>query len=254
MAYTGVPIVGWEISKGNVTDYEVFQLHGFNDDIDAAEDVWNLGGDVTLLTSASLIQVVSASADDTAAGTGAQVVTVEGLNSSYEQISEELILNGTTSVDSTQSFLRLNRAYVSTVGSGGVNAGSITLRFVTGAVDCGLISAGEGQHGSAVYTIPADKTGYLVWVSVSHILASTAGFGIMQFQAREINESWMTKFRIGLHSLGANNIEMKPHCPLVLPEKTDLKFRHVPSAANAQAQVTANIVLINNRSLVDQRV
>lgn len=254
MAYSGVPIVGWEISKGNVTDYEVFQLHGYNNDVDAAEDVWNVGGDVTFISSASLIEIGSSAAADTAAGTGAQVVTLHGLNSSYEEISEELILNGMTAVNSTQSFLRLNRAYVSEVGSGGVNAGIITCRFVNGGAVCGFIGIGEGQHGSAVYTIPAGKTGYLVWIAMSHVLASTAAFGVMSFQMRELDESWMTKFQVGMHSLGKNNTEWTPHCPLVLPEKTDIKFRHVPSAANAQAQVTANIVLINNRSLVDQRV
>ena len=56
------------------------------------------------LAAASLLQVSSGSANDTAAGTGARTVTIVGLDANYNVISETLTMNGVTPVQTVNSY------------------------------------------------------------------------------------------------------------------------------------------------------
>lgn len=123
------------------------------------------GAHAGFATSAEVVTVVSSSANDASAGTGARTVKITGLNSSWEEQSETITLNGTTSVDSTNTYLRVYGFEVLTAGSGGVTAGAITIaQKVTTANIFLVIAAGLNKEYSSQYTIPKGKTGYVVQV------------------------------------------------------------------------------------------
>lgn len=109
-------------------------------------------GAMTWPSSAAVATIVSTSANDAAAGTGARTVTVYGVDSSYDEISETVNMNGTSNVNTVNSYLHIDRLRVITVGSGGVNEGEITAT-IGGSVVCDM-PAGNGQSTTTHIIVP----------------------------------------------------------------------------------------------------
>ena len=115
-----------QVSRGQIQGHSTVIVFGYNPDVDTTEEsVWPDGGTVQHPTVASVLKISSSSADDTSAGTGARTVHIEGLDGNYDVVSETVILNGQTAVNTTNSYLYVNSFYVVTAGSGGENAGNI---------------------------------------------------------------------------------------------------------------------------------
>ena len=106
------------------------------------------------------MEIVSSSANDTDGGSGAQKVTIEYLDSNFDEHSEEITMNGTTAVTTkATNIYRINRMYVS---AGATADGNITLRDVGGGGnDRYYIEAGDSEDKIAYYTIPKNYNGYI---------------------------------------------------------------------------------------------
>ena len=138
----------------------------------ANSDVWEGAGLYPFQTSATKLEILSASANDTAAGTGARTFTLTGLDANFNAISEVLTLNGVTPVVTVNSYLRVNNLSIATAGSGGSNAGDVTLRVQGGGATQGIARAGYGYAKTAIYTVP---TGFTLFVT--DLLFAVAGNG-----------------------------------------------------------------------------
>lgn len=123
----------------------------------ANTDVWPLGTLYPFKTTATTMEVVSANAADTAAGTGAQTILVNALDVNYNEVVETVILNGGT-VAMTGTYIAINNAFVLTSGSGFTNAGDISIRDSGAGPVRQVIKAGYGVSRSSVYTVPAGHT------------------------------------------------------------------------------------------------
>jgi hypothetical protein len=161
---------GLDIQRGLVPGVSVIHKFGRNPDIDTIdgfEDLWNGGGEYTGFnaTVAETVEVFSsagAGVNDTAAGTGARTLKVIGLGAGFVSQTEDIILNGTTPVNTVNDYIRLDRALVLTAGSGGANAGDLTIRQnVTTANVFAVMPAGGNRTLIACYTIPFGKVGYV---------------------------------------------------------------------------------------------
>lgn len=134
---------------------------GNNPDVDTVtlpEDIWPGGGAYPWKTAAGAMEVVSTSAADAAAGTGARTVLVQGLDASYLEISETVTLNGLTAVALVNSYLRINSALITSAGTGKVNAGDISIRDSGAGTTRSIIPLGYGITRQAVFTVPAAHT------------------------------------------------------------------------------------------------
>ncbi len=157
---------GSEISLGNVPNYSIGVPGGRNSAIavgTAPEDIWEAGGLYTGQPEGftpETMEIVSTSGNDTAAGTGARTVVIEGLltSSSSSYTTETITMNGTTPVTSSNSWYRIVKTYVATAGSGGENAGDITITSSGSGDDFDFMPAGLNESQSLVYTVPADQT------------------------------------------------------------------------------------------------
>jgi len=108
---------------------------------------------VNWLAAEQTISVVSASTADGAAGDNARTIVIVGLDGDGAEVTETLPLDGTTPVSTANAYMRLNRAYVDTVGvKGNTNAGAITLSY-SGTTHLS-IPLGFGQSQTTVYTSP----------------------------------------------------------------------------------------------------
>ena len=151
---------------GNNTDFVVGTKFGFNIEIDPGsvpQDITSGGGLYTgqpVGFTPEVVEIFSDSTEDKDGGTGGYTIRIIGLKTpeSTEYESEDLDLNGTTPVNSLNTWWRLNRAYILTAGSVETNVGEIIVRAkTTTSVVFADIPELSGQTLSCVFTIPKDQ-------------------------------------------------------------------------------------------------
>ena len=120
----------------------------------------------TLRTSGAQIAVASTDTNDTSAGTGARTLNMSGLDDNYNTISEVIILNGQTEVlTASSSWMRINKIFILTAGSGGNNAGDIYFGavgdFTLGMPQTdtyGAVITGFNNSSIGIFTVPVGHT------------------------------------------------------------------------------------------------
>lgn len=125
-------------------------------------------------TAATQRSVVSSSANDTSAGTGARTVKITYYDNSVNgPFTETVTMNGTTPVNTVNTNIRfIEKMEVMTVGSTGANAGTISLKQNTGGggSTLGSIAISDNQTYWAHHYVATGKT--------AHIYAVRAGSSI----------------------------------------------------------------------------
>jgi len=208
---------------------------GYNTSVGSSyEPVTDLGTNV-LPTTAAAVSIVSTSANDAAAGTGARTVEIQGLDADYNLQTSIVTLNGTNAVTTgSDTYIRVFRMKVLTAGTGETNAGNLTASI--GGSNVAQIGAGNGQTLMAVYTIPAGYRGYLTKFQASLSKNQEAQ---IQVRAKTSTGAWQTK---GLFGTFANTIEYKYEIPLEFEEKTDIQFR-TKAGATSEMGVVFDLVV-----------
>jgi hypothetical protein len=238
-----------QVSRGQIQGHSVVTVFGYNPDVDTSEEtVWPDGGTVPHPTVASVLKISSSDANDTSAGTGARTVFIEGLNSSYAVVSETVILNGQTAVDTTNSYLYVNSFYVVTTGSGGANAGNINAG--TGTVTSGvpavlydIIAAGYNNRTTGHYCVPAGYTGYMVegLFSAGQATGSTSVTGFLKQHGPD------NIVRVGAVATVNNSAAVFLfQLPYAIPEKNCVGATAIGASANNAVSSYFNILLIKN--------
>ena len=227
---------GIHIARGSVFDTSHINKFGYNSSVGSSyETVTDLGTN-NLPTTAAVVSVISASSADDEGSTGAEKVEIQGLDADYNLQIEEVTMNGTSAVTTTNTFIRVFRMRVTQAGTGEVNAGNITASI--GGSDVARILADQGQTLMAVYTVPAGKKAYLVKFQGSLSKNQEANF---QLRARESGGAWNVK---GLWGTFAESVNYVYPVPLEFDEKTDLQIR---SKAGATSEMGAifDLVLVD---------
>ena len=250
----------FEVARGSVNGHSgLIKFGRIPVTTGGADDLIWPGGAFTYLTTASTIRVqAGGNAADDVAGTGAQTITIEGLDENYAEITDTISLAGASaSTATTNTYLRVHRAYVRLVGSGEDNAGNIVIEAVTGGTTQAYIPAGDGQTEQLMYTIPANKTAYITGTKISLIDqqggATTQHVGHFKGWIRAYNESsnnnyesWRQVFDTGLDTDGNTTDSLDQPIPTPLPQKTDLRVTVNTHSANAEADARMYMVIVNN--------
>ena len=150
-----------------------------------ATDIWSRA-DVTPTqqiwiapTTARIHAIVSTAVTDVAGSTGATSITVSGLTSwTTEETSETVTLNGTTPVNTVNSYVIIHRMIAnasSTTTAPGINLGTISATAVTDTTVTASIAIGQGQTQMAIYGVPSTQTFYLkrLFASINDATTST---------------------------------------------------------------------------------
>lgn len=126
--------------------------------------------------------LVSSSANDAAAGTGARTVLITYMDQTGAgPFTETITLNGTTPVNTVSTTICfIEKMEVVTAGSTGSNVGIITLRAATGGggVVVGTIAATDRQTFWAHHYVPTGKTCNITGISCGHN-GTTVGSGAL---------------------------------------------------------------------------
>jgi hypothetical protein len=157
---------------GRVSGHTRVAVYGHTPTPTANSDVWEGAGLYPFQTTATKLEILSSSANDTAAGTGARTMMIAGLDANFNPISEVITMNGVTPVQSVNNYLRVNGLNIVTAGSGGQNAGDITLRVTGAGATQAIARALYGYAKQAIYTVP---TGFSLLVT--DVLPECAGNG-----------------------------------------------------------------------------
>jgi hypothetical protein len=223
----------WRTAVGNDYDLQKMTLFSANPDVDTAtvpEFVWSQGGVFTFPSAAAAPVVVSGSANDTSAGTGAQTITVTGLDANYLEVTEVVTMNGTSNVNMTTSMLRINKMEVTTAGTGQVNAGAITISI--GGTIVSAIPADKGISQTGVFTVPATYDKAFIVDLFVNVAQGTAGSCTIQLRKR-LNSLQQEIVSYSIDTQGTSFIDRNLiDEPIILEPKTDIWFNVSATTAN----------------------
>lgn len=223
------------IAFGYVPGWRNYRRFGMNDKIPSngnTVDMWPSATRRTLPTAAATAEIVSASSDDSAAGTGARTVVIQGLDANYVEIEETIILNGTTPVVSTLSYLRINRAFCDTAGTDRSNDGDIDIS-VGGDLQC-LIEASEGESQIAMDTVPAGHTLVVksIGVGVGRMGGNSSATVSLSARAPAADSSWHVLSDFYLYN--GQSFVTPPGSTIFIPEKYEIRSS-ITSTSKTQA-------------------
>ena len=239
-----VPDFGLQLSQGKVAEHTVIHVAGHNEDVGTGiEDLWDGGGTYTYSSSTAVLHISSSSTSDT------EVITVEGLDASYNAQSVDVTLAGQTEtvIGTGETFIRVLKVY---------NAGTSDLVgavyvYEDDTVSVGVpatatlirakIDIGHNQTLMSNYTIPAGKTGY-----ISHVTTTAAA------ASKEVDIIYLFRpfgkvFRAFDHvHLIQSTIETRHPQFIAFPAKTDFTVRASASATGGTVSVAYGLILIDD--------
>ena len=192
-------------------------------------------------TAGMQMELVSSSANDAAAGTGARTVEVTYIEATtYLEKKEIVTLNGTTPVATVAvNMFRINKLRVLTTGSGQKAAGKIDIRHLSDTPIYGTILAGMNESQQCIYTVPAGKTLKIKMINCA--LGSSAAGKSTTFCLKSNYDHELAK----LNGAGATAVLYEAHTvlsmdsavtiafpdPIVFPEKSEIVVTCVGTAA-----------------------
>jgi len=232
------------VQQGKVPGYSMVNKFGYNPTIGSGsfQTIWETGNNYSWQSTAVTVDVVSDNVNDDVAGTGARTLRIQGLDGSYNFAEETVDMDGTTTVTTTQTFLRVFRMSVETAGSSGNNEGTITVTYTGGSDVAATISAGNGQTLMALYTIPAGYTGYLLSMNISSGKDQEMNFKFIQRDNSVANAAFQTKqfldVRGGQTTVIFNAIN-------VIPEKSDI-YVSGKGSSTSSASASFDLLLVQD--------
>lgn len=240
----------WDAALGRVPGTISVHKFGRNNDIDTAatEHIWRAGGNLTFLTTAVTMEVISGDANDATAGTGCQEVTIYGLDQDWNLAEESMRTAGlSASTATTTTFIRLYRAVCSEVGAyGGANDGVLTIRVSSAGSTQLYIAAGEAQTEGTHYAVPAGYTAYGIDIHLSVASGKTASVEF-KYRTEADNTTDFQAVRDIVNFVGVTGGADYAYWGMqAFPEKTDIWAVGTAAANGTDITVDYMLLLVRN--------
>jgi hypothetical protein len=238
--------VFFAISRGLISGQTTSFTSGRNSDIDSGTEDLIAQGGVYVPPTTDRIHNIAGGVNDTAIGTGARTVLVMGLNASFAEVTETVIMNGTTNVATVNSYVFISRLVVLTAGSVQTNDGVITATAQTDGTISARIDVGFGQSSLCVHQVPAGKTAYMFKVYGSMNVGTTGATADIHLMTKAFGGAWIKRGSIGLSIDATSYGERTFILPLPITEKTLIKLQADSDIANCDISGGFDLVLVNN--------
>jgi len=236
-----------EIARGNIPKTSCVQKFGRNKDIDDAtfEDIWDGDGTWLQIGLGSTLKLVSKSTKDSVGGVGARIVTIKGLDSSFNLAQETDTLKGTDSVNTQNKYIMVYRMFIETAGDTAGNAD--TVKVAVRGTTMAMILPLNNQTLMSIYQIPAGKTGYLVsYYGTVNKSTGAAAIVDVKLVAKPFGGVFQIKNFHGTNTDATSEFDHDFNCPVTLNEKTIVKMQALSSRAGTDVGSGFNIILIDN--------
>ena len=222
-----------QVSRNLVPGASVVNIYGYQGALPNSSGatyypVWENATTYTYPGSATTMLLWSSSASDTNVS-----ILINGLDSSYNPLSETLVLtNGTTGVTTVNSYLRINGIQV----TGSTNAvGTINLGNAGKTTYYAVIAVGNGKSQSTIYTVPNGYTFYLTRSNAySNLNGNTAGNYV---NYRVLTQNPAGLIQIVLQAPFDSAYQTLRVAPRAYPAKTDIQWQIAGNPASGTSSV-----------------
>jgi hypothetical protein len=231
-----------QVARGMIAGHKHLFKFGNNSDVNGSiETIWSNSSLYVYPTVAMQMSVSSSSANDSSAGTGARTVSVQGLDQNYNEVAETIVLNGQSAVLTTNTFIRVFRAFVITAGSTETAQGTIYIGTgtITGGIPATIyaeIPLGENQTLMAIWTVPANYTFYVSRGTFTAASNNVSHYILGKFMLRTFGGVFRNAADV---TVNTGVVPYDFEVPLAIPEKTDIEARAI-ALAGTNFYITAS--------------
>lgn len=205
-------------------------------------------------TAARIHAIVSTSTDDDGSpvGNGARTIRVYGLKTwDLAETSEDITMNGTTPVNTANSYVIIHRMKVLTCGTTNIHVGTITATAATDATVTAVILPGDGQTEMAIYGVPSIQSFYLCrWgcgIDKSSGAAATCDFELRVNENPNVQTTkFLRKDDISLQSTGTSIFEKHYEIPYKFAGPCIVKVVGIASANDLEGESSFDAFVITN--------
>jgi hypothetical protein len=238
-------LIDWPsaVSFGRAPGYRLHRAYGTNLVVGTAEvDVWAESGKYPWLPMGTeeTLELTSTDAADTAAGTGAQTVLVEGLSAAYESISEIVSLAGLSPAPTIQKYHRCERLTVSAVGVAATAAGTIRATATPSGSIQETIRIDTNISQGARFTVPVNTLAQIVMFEfgIHKLTGGGAPSVIFHAECKFKDSAWLELFREHMDSGVLDTVQFhRPFGP-VFPTGADFNIHAQSTAANTDVRAS----------------
>lgn len=235
-----------EIARGNVKGAYPFYSYGKLTTAGAAADVLVQDHDGTVMrvppSPGVQMSIVSSSANDAAAGTGARTIVIEYLDGNLDYSFELITLNGTTPVNTVATDIRwVQTMHVATAGTGAKAAGTINLSYSGNVYS--QIAIGERTAHSSLRRVPRGKKLFVSALYAGADSGTATARVLVEFLTTQINglnqqETGLFYSQAGI-SVQDNSTSLSLNIPLPVDEGHILGFN---ATTDKGASITAGFI------------
>ena len=231
---------GVNIARGLVRGTTPVNKFGYNPAVpsNATETIWDGSNLYTYISTPGTAQVASAESDD-----NGSTVQIQGLDSNYNLAEETLTVGGPAG---SVVFRRVFRATMITANTGDTNQGDITV--TVDSKSAAIISEGRGQTLMALYTVPANHSGYIMQLDIGSQkdLENEISLVVRNGTAGAV---WQTKEFLSVRG----GLSVKQYTlPIRIPEKYDIELRARSSATSA-ISIGFELLLVDDNFVESRR-
>jgi hypothetical protein len=230
-----------QVARGQINGHENVKLFGYTAALGSTamgplwEGLTGSGGNYPYPVSAVVMTLASSSASDTAVS-----IQIEGLGAGFVRQTETVVLNGTTNVNTTKSFLRINR--MSTVVGNAV--GNVTA--INGGTTYAKINAGVGDTQMSILTVPAGYTFYQTSLTAGSNTSVTSG-AFIRTRTYTVDNPKGGVITLQAQGVFVQIFDLRNTYPIEFPEMHDIQWQFQGAGgAGASAYVAISGVLIQN--------
>ena len=223
-------------------------VSGFNPSVaqNTKEDLWDVGGTRVEDYTPVAISTVSTDANDTAAGTGARMVRISGLDQNGDMAEEFVSLNGLTPVLTVGLFSFIYNTSVVLSGSAGNALGVITSS--AGGSPQALINQDINHSEGAFFRVPRGYTGFFTDTYVS---GGPNDDFVADYRVKAVGtNTFVTVAGVEISNSSLYSAGYSPPAgPIV--ELMIIKIRCIAESANVRARGNFNMTIIRNDYLAE---
>jgi hypothetical protein len=243
------------VAKGQIAGHSTVHIEGHNPDIDSAtfEDLWEAGGLLVHLASAETMNIVSTDIDDDGdpADTGCRTLKVEGVDGSYNSVSETVTMNGTSNVLTTQAFLAINFLKCITAGTSSNNEGTITATASSAGTVQAQMDTLHGISQDGFYTVPAGHTFFLAEYEINAAKISGGGTPLIEIRGYGNNGTVTDSadqlfFDKRMDTAVDDEIDESPPTMQVFNEKSFIHVQGNTDTANTEVRIEIYGILVQD--------
>ena len=211
------------VPQGAITT--VWNKWGYNSDVDTAnaEMIWAPGGNLSILTTANTLDVVSSNTEDANGNTGAETLVIYGIDENRDYQTEAITLDGTNTVTTTNLWLGINRISITSSGSSQRNEGDITATATEANTVQGYIPATEGSTQQAFFFVRAGHVGLLESLLINVVKIAAGTVPTVTIKGWVWNATTNTRVEIFRHIIDTgleNTLDINYKRPFVITEQS----------------------------------